>query len=94
MEPIILDVPKYMSPEDVAVELNSYLLGPAERNNHNNSLGPFLDEHSSSKFRRWLLGTSNDYWLRETDDGRVQLTWRYNEEIAQALAALFKAKHS
>ena len=90
------EIPKWMTPEEVATTFAAYLLGPRACENRRLpdgtwQLGPYrkLDDDG-----RWQLDQGNDFFLHIGEGGAAWLDRRYDsgEAICQAMIAVFKAQ--
>ncbi len=93
MEPIVVKLPEGMSAYQAAEHFTAYLIGASSFNNTKESrgirrLGPFPSTMTDNK---WILDSTNDFWLRAGDSGTVVLSCRYEGQykVIEAMQALF-----
>ncbi|MEY2664950.1 MAG: Ralstonia phage [Candidatus Parcubacteria bacterium] len=93
MEPILVELPKHMTAEQAAENFNAFLLGSLAFDNIKYAQGARrYGPHKPD--RKWILDSSNDFWLREVEQNTVSLTCRYPGQynVLKAMVALFQAK--
>lgn len=89
---VTIGIPRGMTPEQVAKTFTAYLIGSLAFGNRDSNHGPF---EMTGSHDTWQLDGTNDFWLHDLGEGRVNVRCRYEREIPiiEAATALFIARY-